>query len=150
MKKDLKESKLWYISATHYLTSGFVIPLILSALSVFLLKSFFGTSYQAWQFLTVLIVSLLSVYLGVIYSASYLKKTYKIKDAKKIIKYSSIYFIFFSAFLFLLDSTSSIVKTYKENGFATAFWFVFFPFIYLLIASLIFYLTSKKYIKNNT
>lgn len=150
MKKDLKESKLWYISATHYLTSGFVVPLILSVLSVFLFKSFLGNSYQIWQFLITLIVSFFSIYLGVMYSASYLKKTYKIKNAKKIIKYSSVYFIFFSSLLFLLDSGSSIVNTYKEKGFATAFWFIFFPFVYLLIAFLIFYLTSKKYIKNNT
>jgi hypothetical protein len=93
-QKQKKESKDWYIAATHYLTAGFVVPLVAGLLEVYFLLPLLGIDGEpsfATKFLDAA-VFISSIWLGVKYSANYVKKTYLLPRRMRIVNLSSIYF----------------------------------------------------------
>lgn len=128
-----KKSANWYIAATHYLTSGFVIPFLvflISAFTIIPLTSKFNSIIL--NIIVYAIIFILSVWLGIMHSSRYLRNAYIIteKNKNKIINLSTIYFVLlgggFSAFA------------------AGPFSLIFFAFLALL-----FYKLSHKYISIN-
>ncbi|MFH1423882.1 MAG: hypothetical protein ABIG29_02955 [Candidatus Nealsonbacteria bacterium] len=136
--KEKKKSSNWYIAATHYLTAGFVIPLIIGLIASFILLPLikFGSPLLIMVFL--LAIRILSIWLGTIYSANYLKKTYIIGDKAKIINLATMYLVVLNGGYILLQ-----IFMGKAAGVAIIYSFVDFS-----IAAFLFYIISKKYIQN--
>ena len=123
-----KQSANWYIAATHYLTAGFVIP-ILTILILGLFIGFLPILSPIVSGLFYFVVIALAVWLGVIYSANFLKKTYIVKNKDKIVNLSTIYLIILG-----------IIGL-------TVFGFSIFDCIILAIMAVVFYLGSRRYIE---
>ena len=97
-----KHSADWYLAFTHYLTAGFVIPAVVGFAFVFLSIPLVGMGPDgtpANPALTLpmnilsVAVGLFSVWLGVKYSASYLKKTYDLSHARRVVHLATLYFV---------------------------------------------------------
>ncbi|MFA5369030.1 MAG: hypothetical protein WC303_03490 [Candidatus Paceibacterota bacterium] len=131
-----KQSASWYIAMTHYLTSGFAIPFIMALILMFIIypltMSLFDLSETIMNLFIVLYL-LLSISLGIIYSANYLKKTYAIdnKNKKTIVNISTIFFGLF--YISVSIFTSGIYETITATIF-----------------TILFYLLSSKYILINS
>ena len=89
--KEKKHSANWNIAATHYLTAGFAFPWIANFVGGIIVAIFIPRGFLL--FLLLALLSLLGAWLGVKYSANYLKKTYIIPDKNKIVKLSTIYYV---------------------------------------------------------
>ncbi len=136
--KEKKKSSNWYIAATHYLTAGFAIPFIIGLVATFILLPLIklGSSLLIMVFL--LVIRILSIWLGTIYSANYLKKTYIIENKDKIINLATTYLVVLNGGYILLN-----ILIGKATGIALVYSFVGF-----IIAAFLFYIISKKYIQN--
>ncbi|HYV33404.1 MAG TPA: hypothetical protein VE973_00960 [Candidatus Limnocylindria bacterium] len=88
--KQPKNSPNWNIAATHYLTSGFVMPFIFAIIGIVVIRSLNISSEIGAQIIW-LIVIMFGLWCGVMYSASYIKKTYVVPDKDKIVYLSTIY-----------------------------------------------------------
>ena len=130
--KEKKMSADWYVAATHYLTAGFVMPLLIGiiASAVIMLLPVLEVISMPLS----LVLSLLSIWFGVWYSAGYLKKTHIIKDPNKIIKLSTIYLVVIQ---FLYCIYLALAQDIVLAGI---------QLVSLVIMALIFYFASKKYI----
>lgn len=135
-----KESAAWNIAATHFLTAGFVIPLLTTVI-IGAIFSAIGMNDGSTQTLMLSnMILLVSIWFGVMYSAGYLAKKYIIPDAKKVINLSTIY----KVILTILFSWLSFSMT---SGDMTAIGFAIgFP----LIGVVVFYVASKKYVKQDS
>jgi len=131
--KQRKKSANWYVAATHYLTAGFVVPLLMGLLSAFVIIPMVETldlpilsAVVSW------IIMFLSIWLGIMYSARYLRSTYVItpENKNKIIKLATIYFAVINTFFLL----------------AQAAVFGFFAFFLVAAAIAFFYFLSRKYV----
>ena len=92
--KERKQSSSWYIAATHYLTAGFAIPLVVNIIAAFTVIPLFGsTGSPIVVFAGTLAIGLVAIWFGVMYSVNYLKKTYIILDPKRIVKFSTAYLV---------------------------------------------------------
>ena len=92
--KERKQSSSWYIAATHYLTAGFAIPLIVNIIAAFTVVPFLvSTGSPIVVFAGTLAIGLIAIWFGVMYSANYVKKTYIILDPKRVVKFSTEYLI---------------------------------------------------------
>lgn len=91
--KAHKRSHDWYVALSHTVTSGFAIPLILAAAYAYALVPLLGirldTSTSA---LMSGIVSVCSIWLGVRYSAVYIRRTYSPESRKRIVGLASVFF----------------------------------------------------------
>jgi len=134
--KPKKESKTWYLSATHLLTSIITIPLLLLTIPNYLA---FGSGNQFFMDL-VYILYTPSIWIGVIYSANYINKKYIINDKSKIVKLSTIYLIGLFVFGFILTIMDKNIMTYYR---------MLFIVVLNVITVIGFYLLSNKFIKNN-
>lgn len=134
--KPKKESADWYIAATHWLTAGFAIPFVLALVLGIPLTLILGKENIGLLALAFIILNILSIWLGVIYSSRYLNKTYVIKNADQIVILSTIYLVLVGGGLRAYKFVQTGVFTYEYIGFA--------------VGVIIFYLISKKYIKNNS
>lgn len=134
-----EKSANWNIAATHYLTSGFFIPalwvvlinllfLYLKIDNIYIIYPIFVIMYWLWLFLWVM------------YSASYLKKRYVIMNPVQVTKLSTIYF--------LVINTLIIFNRAFKNIIVDIFTCIVI-IIHILIFTYIFYLFSKKYIKQD-
>ena len=140
-KKELKQSNKWNIAATHYLTAGFAMPILIS-IAVDLLFTVPGPFIiiSSWLF---------SIFIGVVYSASYLNKTYIIEDVKTIAKISTIYnFVFY-----LVLVLNSAIKPFNDgvSGYFSTYFSIIEVWVWVVIAvlsSAIIYFTSLRFIKN--
>jgi hypothetical protein len=136
--KEKKASAEWYIAATHWLTAGFAIPfvltLVLSFPLIFLLAKYESNSNLLGT--TVALISVVGIWLGVIYSSRYLDKTYVIKDADKIINLATLYLVVVGGGFRVYGTIYAGTFHYTDLGF--------------LIGVVVFYFVSKKYVKNNT
>lgn len=134
--KQKKQSSNWYIAATHYLTAGFVIPLIMGLVASFALIPLLNIGSEILIVLFNLIVLALSVWFGVMYSARYLRSAYVIQNPKPIINLSTTYMVVLvMAFLIVQILMKNIVGMYILYGF------VFFG-----VRVALFYIASSKYI----
>lgn len=147
MTKERKQSAEWYIAATHYLTAGFVIPLLISVAWSLIVRIINLRSGMVVSGTTMNIFSLLlgaiAVWLGVMYSANYLKKKYIIQNKERIVRTATIYMIvltlgFYLITFYLARSQEGLISKSDllHNGLS----------IFVIIS--LFYLFSKKYIKN--
>jgi len=134
-EKNKKEVKDWYISATHYLTSGFIIPFFVGLLAFVIIFYTAGEENFPKFVLHLRFLWLVSLWFGVIYSSKYLEKTYIIKNSDKIINLSTLYFLI-------------IGILYRMYNFSLEVDY-FIDFLFFFVAVLVFYFASKKYLKNN-
>jgi len=134
--KEKKQSANWYIAATHYLTSGFAVPFVMGLFLGIPVAFVIGKENILLGVIVSSMIWFLGTWLGVIYSAKYLAKTYIIKDSNKIIKLSTIYLAVLGG-LYRLDKI--------DKGITTAY---IVDIILFAVIVFIFYYSSKKYIHN--
>ena len=145
--KEKNKSSNWYIAATHYITAGFAIPFIIYLIATVLLRalslSFLSNILLLTLFL--LIVRILAIWLGTMYSANYLGKAYIIEDKNKITNLATIYFVVLNLgyLLFQISSSRGII------GGALSGTDIAYSFLSFVIAAVLFYVFSKKYVKNS-
>ena len=140
--KEKKVSPDWYIAATHWLTAGFVIPFVAGVILGILLAALADNNITILlnvnTFLVVsTILDMVILWLGVIYASKYLEKTYVINNAKKIVMLATIYFI-------IIDGGFIVFKFVQSGVFNYEY------IIGFILKVVVFYLASKKYIKNNS
>ncbi len=133
---EKKESANWNIAATHYLTAGFVMPVITMLITYFLIIPNIGIKSVYIIYLILAIMLLLWVFLWVIYSANYVKKTYIVKDIEQVIKLSTIYFL-------VIGILSNSYRFFSGKLILNDFVFML---LVILISTPIFYIVSKKYL----
>jgi hypothetical protein len=127
-----KQSPNWYIAATHYLTAGFVIPLLAMLALGLLFSSVLQAVPPILMNLIYLIVIALIVWMATIYSAKFLKKKYLIKDKNKIVNLSTLYLVCVGIISLALQ------------GFPP--WSI----VDSIVMAVVFYLASKKYIEETS
>ncbi|HBX49541.1 MAG: hypothetical protein UR66_C0004G0120 [Candidatus Moranbacteria bacterium GW2011_GWE1_35_17] len=135
--KEKKQSANWYIAATHYLTAGFAIPFVIGlivGIPVFLIL---GKDEILLSNAVNLISAPIIVWLGVMYSAKYINKTYLIKDSQKIINLATIYLVIIAGGL---NMRSAIMDNFDVVSIL--------GIVRVVAMAIVFYITSKKYIKN--
>ena len=132
--KCKKQHKDWYIAMTHYLTAGFAIPFVISVLTTPILTKLLASNGPVMYFANV--IGIISVWLGVIYSASYINKTYIVKDKEKIAKLSTIFLIISTGSFMLINLLQD--KTIGIDAISIVFF---------IVEVIVFYILSKKYIK---
>lgn len=132
--ENKKQSASWNIAATHWLTSGFVVPFIIN---IVVLYTFRGLGKAALPLTwIVLILPPIVYWLGVMYSASYINKKYIITNSNEIALLSTIYLVVI------------------VGGFRTIGWMrsdlesILIDVAIFVISVIVFYFASKKYIKN--
>lgn len=135
---EKKQSAAWNIAATHWLTSGFVVPLILTFVIVLVLGLVFGQGLENSATLIAfasILYSPLVYWLAVMYSARYVNKKYFIKDSNEIAKLATLYLVVVGGGFRLLQIISGYGLTIEHIGF--------------ILAVIVFYIASKKYIRTS-
>jgi hypothetical protein len=137
MTKERKESATWYIAATHFLTAGFVVPLIANLLVGFVLDRTIPGSLTAG--VISLVVSVIAVWFGVAYSARYLEKAYIIPDPSKVIRFAIGYYVglYLLSMLGLFAIAFSVID-WQATILQSTTW---------LASVVVFYVASKKFVK---
>ncbi len=144
-----KRAKDWYIAATHYLTAGFVIPVLGTFIFMLLYVKVFGylgispDNYKVLYAVANIPVFSVLVYFGVIYSSKFIRKCYIIPDAHKIIRLSSIYYLIVMisfAMLAYLSPGPEYPMTMRDTLLNGASELIFLA---------VFYFSSKKFVKAN-
>jgi len=134
--KEKKQSANWNIAATHYLTAGFAIPFILNLILGIPMVLLLGDNNLAVNIASPILGALI-VWPSVMYSAKYVNKTYIIKDSQKVITLAMIYMIIIAGGLQLrnlLIANFDVASILNIVG--------------VIAIVIVFYVTSKKYIKN--
>lgn len=128
-----KQSAEWYIAATHWLTAtiasvvfGVVIGIILALIS----------NNPVVLFVGFIIIYPLMMWFAVKYSARYLDKKYVIKNPNNIVILSTIYILLVGGGFRVYSFIANSVFTSDLIGF--------------ILAVIVFYIASKKYILKNT
>jgi hypothetical protein len=135
--KEKKQSKDWYIAATHWLTSGFAIPFLMTLIIGIPLVILIGEKNIIPLVIASQIVYFFSIWLGIIYSSKYITKTYIVNDKDKIANLSTIYLIVLGGgfrIYNLLTKGMDIEFIINACGF--------------VVVVLIFHILSKKYLRN--
>jgi len=141
MARTRKQSLNWYIAATHYLTSGFFFPGLAALILAFIIIPLIGLKtllLPPVYFLFILGSWILGMWWGVMYSARHLNKWYIIKEKRKIVSLSTNYYIV----LYIIG----VVCQFILNGVTIIT--IVYAVIFLGITTFLFYLFSKKYIKD--
>lgn len=103
-----REKEDWYVAGRHAITSGFAIPLILSSAYAFALAPALGLDTSNVFASTIgVVVSVASVWLGVKYSAQYLRRFSELNRAR-VVNLASLYFFLILVVFF--------VPTWFEGG----------------------------------
>ncbi len=139
-KKSPKISSKWNIAATHYLTAGFAMPIIINLLV--------GIIFDNPGNIIVIGSWLLGIIAGVIYSARYVRKTYIIKDVVAISRITVLYnvviyslLIFNSAVKPFSSGVSELVSDYYAFVAAST-WIIL-----AVISSLVLYFVSNRFLR---
>lgn len=135
--KEKKQSANWNIAATHWLTSGFAIPFLMTLVIGIPLVILIGEKNIVPLAIASQIVYFFSIWLGVIYSSKYIAKTYIVNDKDKIANLSTIYLIIIGGGFRLYNF---LTKGIDIEFIINACGFV--------VVVLIFHILSKKYLKN--
>jgi len=145
-----KQSSNWYIAATHYLTAGFVAPLLLGFLASFLTSITPLFTAGIGKILFGFIFLVLAIWLGTMYSARYLKKTYVITSESKqrIVNLATIYFVVLRLIFYMFGFLSIMAKIRISGGMITDF--LLNIFIFVVIGGALFYYLSRKYITEDS
>lgn len=141
-----KSSPNWNIAATHYLTAGFAIPMFFVIVAGFVLVQL-GVEAEPLSVVSIFtnILWLVSIWLGVMYSASYLAKNYIIVEASKIVVLSTIYRVILTT---LFIGGGIIFAVISEDAvLATT------PTLEMIVSSIfgtiLFYIASSRYVKSD-
>ncbi|MFH1233931.1 MAG: hypothetical protein V1649_04795 [Patescibacteria group bacterium] len=134
--KEKKQSKEWYIAATHWLTAGLAMPFLLTLILGIPAALVIGKDNIALLTVVMSAIWILSLWLGVMYSAKYLAKTYIIKNSDNIIRLAAIY-------LAVLGGGFRLIGLSKGITLASMIDLGFF-----VVGVAVFYILSKKYVKN--
>ena len=141
--KNKKQSQDWKIALVHFLMS-YVVSVILAFLIMFL-ASFvlveLGQSAINLTSVVLYIVSILSIWLAVRTSGSYITRNYVINNVDKILKFATIYYVIIVFGWSLLNLKNTLAST--SYSLVIAQWVV------LIIGVFVFYIAGKKYIKNS-
>ena len=137
--KEKKQASSWYIAATHWLTV-IITSYIFGIIVVLLLISIFKIEEDG-VFAGILdsLLLVVIIYFSVRYTAKFINKRYIIENSKKVVNLATIY-------LLIIPGISRIYSLFTE-GFDLVSIIGFIAFVVILI---IFYITSKKYIRSNT
>lgn len=133
-----KNSSNWNIAATHFLTAGFVMPFLVKLVAMVIFSMLFASLSFNLMYVIQLMIIILSVWLGVIYSAKYITKKYIIKNPNSIVSLSTIYLIVLHAILRIIEMS--------QGGNTN----IILGIILSLTLVLSFYFFSKKYVLPNT
>jgi hypothetical protein len=125
------------IAATHWLTSGFAIPFVIALIVGIPVALIIGVNNAVALSVGMSVVWIFSLWLGVMYSAKYLEKTYIINDSQKIAKLSAIY-------LAVIGGGFRLITMSRKGASLD----LIVDFIFFAIGVAIFYVLSKKYIHN--
>lgn len=143
-----KEAKNWYIAATHYLTAGFVVPLLGWALVIIAL--WFLPEFSLFGFdLLFLVVTAVIIWIAIRYSANFINGRYVIKDKSKVVRLSTIYFAVVGMINLgwsIYSVISSPGKEFNSAVMTSIGWNV----TTVIVATIVFYFGSKKYIESNS
>jgi hypothetical protein len=140
--KERKASADWYIATTHYFTFGAISALVYVTLVACVI--FLNLSANVFLVLTTM-VSPITVWLGVMYSANYIHKTYMVKNKTKIVNLSTIYLLVVALIIMAIP----LLLNTSTNFSSRIITFVI-NVVYLTILAGIFYIASNKYIKNTS
>ncbi|OGZ23907.1 MAG: hypothetical protein A2896_03105 [Candidatus Nealsonbacteria bacterium RIFCSPLOWO2_01_FULL_43_32] len=145
-----KQSSNWYIAATHYLTAGFVAPLLLGFLASFLTSIMPLFTAGIGKVLFGFIFLVLAIWLGTMYSARYLKKTYVITSESKqrIANLATIYFVVLRLIFYMYGFLWAITKIRISGGMITDF--LLNILIFVAMGGALFYYLSRKYITEDS
>lgn len=145
-----KQSSNWYIAATHYLTAGFVAPLLLGFLASFLTSMIPLFAAGIGKVLFEFIFLVLAIWLGIIYSARYLKKTYVITSESKqrVVNLATIYFVVLRLIFYMFGFLWAITKIRVSGGMITDF--LLNLFVLVVLGGTLFYYLSRKYITEDS
>lgn len=141
-----KKQSNWYTAATHFLTAGFAIPMIIFLLTGFVIGYIgFDITQPAVQMI-INIIWLASIWLGVMYSANYLARANHIENASEVVVLSTIYRIvlilpFIALYIFALATNSQLNSNQTIE--------ISVNLLFTIIGTLLFYWTSKKYVKSD-
>ncbi len=134
--KEKKQSKDWYLAAIHWLIAGFAMPFLLILILGIPATLIIGIDNIVLLKVIMSAIWILSLWLGVIYSAKYLAKTYIIKNSDNIVKIAAIYLaVFGGGFRLIGFSKGNTPASIIDLGF-------------FVVEVAIFYILSKKYVKN--
>jgi hypothetical protein len=87
-----KEKADWYIAGVHMITAGFAIPIIFGLAYIFVVVPFLGIDIETpLGFVIGETIGLAIIYLGVWYSAEYIKRTYIFPNPMRIVNLSTLY-----------------------------------------------------------
>jgi hypothetical protein len=136
--KEKKISPNWYIAATHWLTSGFVIPLLIVFVVGIPLSLLIGDQSPVVYVILIAAIQILSVWLGIMYSSKYVARTYIVSNKEKVASLATIYLVVIG----LLFRSSDYIRNPGMDFARTTDWVMF------AIMAILFYILSKKYIKN--
>jgi len=136
--KEKKQSKDWYVAVTHYLTAGFAIPWIAALVLGIPLTILIGTNHIMFLTIVMSIIWLLSIWLGVMYGAKYVNKTYVIKNRDHVAKLAVTY-------LAIIGGVYRFFILFFK-GMATP---LIVELVFFATGVALFYFLSKKYIQND-
>lgn len=136
--KEKKQSANWNIAATHYLTAGFAIPFVLSLVLGIPMVLLLGSEGVAVNIGNIVIVPLI-VWLGVMYSAKYVNKTYVINDSQKVITLATVYLVVIAGGLQMRAALMANFDIVSILGM-----------VRVIVMAGVFYVASKKYVHNTT
>lgn len=133
--KEKKRSRNWYIAATHYLTSGLVMPLIITFIATFILAMLVRGESPILVVANIVILPL-SLWLGARYSASFINRRYVVPNAQKVVKLSTVYLVVVwgATYLYFLMAGGATMANVVN-------------IIAFIIGGVVFYRTSQKYLK---
>jgi hypothetical protein len=138
--KEKKQSKDWYIAATHYLTAGFAMPLIVGLVLSIPVMLITGENNAVLFQILMQIIWIFTIWLGIMYSAKFLAKVYVIKNSSNIIRLATVYF----------GVIGTILRIVRMKNIANGIDLVYIINIVCFIVGIaVFYVLSKKYIKNS-
>ncbi len=137
--KELKQARGWYVGITHFLTSGFVVPIIagiflgyiFNLLEIFNQSSLFASIFMG-------IIGVLIIWGGVIYSAKWIMGRYYISNAKKVVTVSTSIMAVFGLFSIAFGFLGILITG------TTILWVI--ESIFTILGIFVFYSVSKKYI----
>lgn len=135
--KPKKQSSNWYIAATHYLTAGFVVPLIGSLILGFIVVTIPLELGSMILGIIMFLAGATLVYFGVVYSSSYINKTYIILNPQSIVNLSTTYIAIVTIVRFVIKNNASILADTN----------VILSVAQEVIILVVFYFASKKFIK---
>lgn len=135
--KKKKQPKDWYLATTYWLTAGFAMPKIVAIFLGIPMAILVGSNHPVILEIILAAISLLGIWLGVIYAVKYFAKTYIVKNKDYIIKRATILFAvvngLFELFALLLVFTATSII---DLGF-------------FIIGVILFNKLSQKYLKND-